>query len=257
MPIDWQIAGAGLVVGILIGLTGMGGGSLTTPLLILVFHVRAATAVGTDLMFAAATKWVGAVAHTRQGTVNPGLVRQLAYGSVPSALAGVMLLRALRLRGGTDALVTRFLGGTLILVALLVALDALFARGRSGWVPGLRLPTDRPAVNIAIGAVVGFLLALTSVGSGTLILAALLIAHPGVRSAELVGTDVLHAAILVSVAGLGHLSLGTVNGGILLSLLAGSVPGVLIGSRLALRAPQAVMRPLLAAILFLSGVKLV
>lgn len=254
---SWEIALAGLLIGFLVGLTGMGGGALTTPVLIFFFNVRPVFAVGTDLVFAAVTKMFGAYAHHRQGTVNHRLVRQLALGSVPAALAGIFVIRALGVRADTDTLVTRMLGATIILVAVSLIVDALLLRGRGGWLPGMRMPTDRPWLNVLIGAVVGFLLALTSVGSGTLILAALITAYPGVVAAELVGTDVFHAAILVAVAGIGHLSLGTVDFSVVGSLLVGSVPGVMLGSRMAIRAPDGLLRPLLAGILLLSGVKLV
>lgn len=253
---NWGIAGAGLIIGGLVGLTGMGGGALTTPILILLFHVRPIFAVGTDLVFAAITKAFGAVAHQRQGTVNTRLVRQLAAGSIPATLLGVIALRRLGLGEGTDALVTRSLGAGLILVGAGLFIDVALKR-RSGWIPGMRMPTDRPVLNAAIGAVVGFLLALTSIGSGTLIMAALLAAYPGTRAAELVGSDVMHAVFLVGVAALGHLSIGTVDGAIVTSLLIGSIPGVLIGSRLTLRLPEPAIRPILASVLFISGVKLV
>lgn len=254
---NFSIAAAGLVIGFLIGLTGMGGGALTTPVLILVFKVRPVFAVGTDLVFAAATKWVGALTHHRQGTVNHPLVRQLAVGSVPGTILGIVALRAIGIGARTDSVVTRALGVALIIVAVSLAVDALLLRRRAGWIPGLKMPTDRPRWNAVIGFVVGLLLAVTSIGSGTLIMAALITLYPGVIAAELVGSDVFHAAILVTVAGIGHMTLGTINFAIVGSLLAGSIPGVLLGSRLALRTPEGLLRPLLASILLVAGVKLV
>lgn len=254
---DWGIAAAGLVIGFLVGMTGMGGGSLTTPALILLFGVRPVFAVGTDLLFSAVTKAVGAGVHHRQGTVNHRLVGQLAIGSIPAAIVGVIVLHRLGVSPATDAFVARALGVVLIIVAISVLVDAYVLRGRAGRARAARPPTDRPAVNVAVGAAVGLMLALTSVGSGTLVLAALIIAYPGVKAAQLIGTDIFHAAVLVAVASVGHLALGTVDFAVLGSLLAGSIPGVIIGSRTAVRAPEMLMRPALAGILLLSGTKLV
>ncbi|MFN2615388.1 MAG: sulfite exporter TauE/SafE family protein [Actinomycetota bacterium] len=254
---DWGIAAAGLIVGFLVGLTGMGGGALTTPILILIFHVRPVFAVGTDLVYGSITKWFGAAVHLRQGTVNKKLVRQLATGSIPATLLGVLVLRRLGITKATDHFITRALGLGLILIAIGLAIDVVLRRKRPGWVPGMTMPTDRPWLNAGVGAVVGFLLALTSIGSGTLIMAALLTAYPGTRAAELVGSDVVHASMLVTVAALGHISIGTVEPRIVGSLLVGSIPGVLVGSRMTVRTPEAALRPILATVLLISGVKLV
>lgn len=246
----------GLLGGLTTGLAGTGAGSLVTPLLIL-SGIPSVAAVGTSLVAASVAKVAGAVVHHRQGTVNHRLVRQLAAGSVPAAILGVWVIKRLGGLQGAGPFVSRALGIVLILIAASLVLDAVLVRDRGGWLPSMHMPTDRPWLNAAIGAVVGFTLAVTSAGSGSLVIASLLVAYPGTIPAELVGTSVLHGAVLQTVAGLGHLALGTVQLATVLSLLAGYVPGIVLGSKLAQRAHPRALRPIIVLAVVVTGVKLI
>lgn len=235
----------GFGTGLLVGLTGTGGGSLATPLLILL-GVRPAVAVGTGLLQMALTKGIGAWQHWRQGTVDPRLALLLAGGSIPGALAGARLLARWASSPHLDALVQQAVGAMLVVSALSLLL-------------GLRPPARRlrrawPAL-LPLGFGVGFLVAWTSVGSGALLLALLVALVPGPLS-RLVGTDVLHGFLLSLAAGLGHLFLGTVEPGLALNFLMGSLPGVVLGSRLAPRVPEGRLRVLVGATLLGLGVRL-
>ena len=246
---------SGFLVGILIGLTGIGGGALMTPFLILVLGTRPVVAVGTDLAYNAVTKLVGAFIHWRQGTVDVNLVKRLALGSVPAGIAGVAALSALTRAGAdSDEAVKRALGAALILVAAI-----LLSR-----VVGLQLPEMpqrwRAALQgrgtVIVGAVVGALVGFTSVGSGSLLVPFLMTVFP-LTAAQVVGTDVFHAAILVSVTALGHAHEGSVDWGIAAGLLAGSIPGVALGSWMAPRTPARALRVGLAGLLLVTGISLV
>jgi uncharacterized protein len=249
------IIAAGLVIGVLVGLTGMGGGSLTTPFLILFADVKPVLAVGTDLVYSAVTKWVGAGIHLRQRTVDLRLAGLLALGSVPASLLGVRMVAAVG--DDADRLVTHALGVMLAVVAVVLMgrrrLEAALERRRSRTVTPDGSPrVRRPATIITLGAVVGFLVGMTSVGSGTLVVAALLILLPALPPSRVVGTDILQAA-----AGIAHWSLGNVDFGLAGALLIGSIPGVIIGSRLSLRLPERVLRPALATMLLIVAIRLV
>lgn len=243
----------GLFVGFLIGLTGIGGGALMTPFLILVLGMRPVVAVGTDLAYGAVTKLVGAGMHWRLGTVDLRLVKRLAYGSVPGGIAAVMVLRLLPGSLDADEVVRRALGAVLILVAVVLLSRHV----------GIRLP-ELPARwrtameghgTTVIGAVVGVLVGFTSVGSGSLLVPFLVAAYR-LSAAQIVGTDVVHAAILVSVTAVGHAQGGTVDWAIVAGLLVGSIPGVTIGSWMAPRLPARTLRLALAGLLLLTGVNL-
>jgi len=246
---------AGLVVGILIGLTGMGGGSLTTPFLIIIAGLRPVVAVGTDLAYSAVTKLVGGLAHARQGSVDLRVVRRLAVGSIPGSLLGVWVLHQLGERGDlADELVTRLLG----VMLMLTAASLLFGKQMRGSTKPRSpvLERNKGPLTSALGLLVGFLLGLTSVGSGTLIMAVLLLVTRKRPGSQLVGIDVVHGAVLVSAAALAHWGIGTVDWEVAGSLVIGSVPGVLIGSRLALRVPERTLRPALALVLLIAGIRL-
>jgi uncharacterized protein len=254
------IIAAGLVIGVLVGLTGMGGGSLTTPFLILFADVKPVLAVGTDLVYSAVTKWVGAGIHLRQRTVDLRLAGLLALGSVPASLLGVRVVAMVG--DDADRLVTHALGVMLAVVAVVLMgrrrLEAALERRRSRTVTPDGSPrVRRPVTIIALGAVVGFLVGMTSVGSGTLVVAALLILLPALPPSRVVGTDILQAAVLTSAAGIAHWSLGNVDFGLAGALLIGSIPGVIIGSRLSLRLPEQVLRPALATMLLIVAIRLV
>ncbi|MGH9433488.1 MAG: sulfite exporter TauE/SafE family protein [Terriglobia bacterium] len=254
-------AAIGFVVGILVGLTGMGGGAVMTPLLILLGWARPAVAVGTDLVWGTLTKLVGASVHYRQKTVDLSLVKWLAMGSVPGALLGILLLSSLR-RLGVDA-IDRFVGRTLGFTLICVACVLLYRSFRKD--PG-RLssrsasPEDFSGdlwLTPAMAAVVGFLVSLTSVGSGSLIVPCLLILYPAIPLKRIVGSDIFHGLILGCVAAFGHLELGNINRSLLLGLWAGSIPGVWIGSKLTTLFPDRLLRPALAVTLLLLGFKLI
>jgi uncharacterized membrane protein YfcA len=251
----------GFSVGFLIGLTGIGGGSLMTPVMILFLGIRPTIAVGTDLIFGAITKIFGSFIHYRQKSVNGPVVVLLALGSVPSSLLGVHLISLIKKNYGSlvDAFVMKTLGATLIIVAIIMVLRVFF--------PSKEIRTDETAIEnytasrkvqtVLLGAIVGFLVGLTSVGSGSLIVPVLLFLFPRLSSKTVVGTDVFHAAILVSVAGLAHLQSGNVEIPLVISLLIGSLPGVYLGSKMNMKTSEKVLRPILASMLMITGLKLI
>jgi uncharacterized membrane protein YfcA len=244
----------GFAVGVLIGLTGMGGGALMTPFLILVLGTRPVVAVGTDLVYGAITKVVGAILHWRQGTVDLRLALRLAATSVPAGLLAAAALRLFPDAADADRAVKQMLGMALIAVALL-----LMARIR-GALP-LPLPERwRRALQgsgtYVAGAIVGALVGFTSVGSGSLLVPFLVSVFP-LAAAQVVGTDVFHAAILVTVTAAAHAQGGTVDWPLAAMLLAGSVPGVAVGSWMTTRLPSRAVRAALAALLLVTGVNLI
>jgi uncharacterized protein len=251
---------SGLAVGFLVGLTGVGGGSLMTPLLVLLFGVHPATAVGTDLLYAAATKATGTLVHGLKGSVDWRVTRRLAAGSVPAAAVTLWLLHRYGLHSpGATALLQRLLGAALLItsVALMFRpqLAALAARQDSGLRPDA--PVRTTLWTIVTGAVLGVLVSMTSVGAGAIGVTVLLLLYPKLPTSRIVGSDVAHAVPLTLIAGVGHWLLGSVDWAMLLSLLIGSVPGIALGSHLSTRAPERLLRNLLAAVLVLVGVRLV
>lgn len=257
---EWGYTLSGLVVGFVVGLTGVGGGALMTPLLILLYGISPATAVGTDLLYAAITKTGGAWAHARRGHVDWQALRRLAAGSVPAALVTVVVLQCIGVESRAfGQLITTTLG-----VALLLTAVALLLRGRLQDIAqrcGDRLTEWKrrwivPAT-VAAGVVLGVLVTVSSVGAGALGAAALFFLYPWAPAVRVVGTDIAHAVPLTLVAGLGHLRLGTVDPGLLGALLLGSLPGIWLGSHAASRVPEAVLRPLLTAMLALMGIRFV
>jgi uncharacterized protein len=255
---NWTDPALGFVVGVLLGTTGTGGGAVMTPLLVLVRGTQPIVAVGTDLVWALVTKLFGAFFYSRSGAVDYALVRPLAWGSLPGCLLGIAVLHAARGRlreAELNAFLLRAVGLALILVAAsLLARMVLKPRGwRRGWKP-LR-PKTRAALTVATGAVVGLLVALTSVGSGSLVLAVLLVAYAGASLRRIIGVDMLHSVLLGAVAALGQWGMGSVNERLLAGLLLGSIPGIWLGARLGLAIPEKVLRPLLASLLFAVGYK--
>jgi uncharacterized membrane protein YfcA len=254
MSLDAGLAVAGFLVGMFIGLTGMGGGAIMTPFLISVLGVGPIVAVGTDLVYSAATKIVGAWLHARQQTVDFNLVRRLAIGSVPAGLAAVAAIRLLPGAGvDADAAVRRGLGAVLVLVAI-VMLWRIFATSEKPIPERWRAALEGRGT-IAAGAIVGALVGFTSVGSGALLVPFLVCVFP-LSPARIVGTDVFHAAILVSVTGLAHAQGGTVDWPLAGTLLAGSIPGVSVGTWIAPRAPVRILRAGLASLLLMTGLSL-
>src|SRR5262245_47616786 len=254
---DWLYTLSGFSVGLIVGVTGVGGGSLMTPLLVLLFGVSPVTAVGTDLLFAAITKAGGAWAHTRRGNVDWSVVAWLAAGSVPASAVTLVLLHFFvphpdRL----SAIISIALGVALILTACaLLFRDRLHAWARR------RAPAspDRISVSrrtLVVGAILGVLVTVSSVGAGALGVTALFFLYPGLAAARIVGTDIAHAVPLTLVAGLGHAAAGAVDWNLLFALLVGSLPGIWLGSSLSQRIPERVLRTALAAMLVLIGGKL-
>jgi uncharacterized membrane protein YfcA len=253
---DPRLALAGLLVGVLVGMTGMGGGSLMTPILILLFNFNPAVAVGTDILHGAVFKSFGAVRHRRLGTVRLRLGSWMLLGSAPMSLVGVWAVGYLtgRYGEGVDSVQGKVLACTLIVGGLAFLAKAIMHR--QGPVKELGHLSNRDRiVAVAIGAVGGFVVGLTSVGSGTLFGLALLFAFP-LSAKIIVGTDIFHAAALLWVAGFGHLVAGNVDLGAIGWLLLGSIPGVLIGSQVSVGVPDRTLRFALAAALILSGIKL-
>lgn len=254
---DYKICLLGLFVGVLIGLTGMGGGALMTPALILFRLARPTLAVGTDLVWNALTKGVGSIVHIKQQTVDTRIVKRLAIGSIPGALCGIALLAILRHHGikSEDHLVVMVLGTALIGVALSLFFRTIF--GSSLPVPGTEGLAKGPVwLTSILGFIVGFLVSITSVGSGSVIVASLVFIYPTTPLKKLVGSDIFHALFLVGVSAVGHMGLGTVDIKLLIGLLIGSVPGVVIGSRLSVIFPERVLRPMLATTLLYLGARL-
>jgi uncharacterized protein len=249
----------GLGVGLLVGATGMGGGSLMTPLLILLFGINPVVAVGTDLAYGAVTKTVGGWRHMRAGTVQLGLVGWLALGSCPGSLIGVWLLERLRDAFGDDfdTFMLVSIAAALLLIGALILWRAL-ARGAYAKRerPDFRIEGRHKVAAVALGAFVGFVLGITSAGSGTLISIGLIIGFR-LTPRRVVGTDVVHAAVLLWVAALAHLVSGNIDFALAGTILIGSIPGVWIGSALAVRLPERGLRPALGIVLLASGLALV
>jgi uncharacterized membrane protein YfcA len=246
----------GLGIGVLVGMTGMGGGSLMTPLLILIFGISPTTAIGTDIFYAAVTKTVGGWRHLRLKTVNMDLVKWLAIGSVPSAVAGVALVSWLQTQIGEarlEELVYAVLGGTLLMVGVITLARALILRNLIDERERFEVERRHKVAAIAIGATTGFVIGITSAGSGTVI-AILLIAVYRLAPKKVVGTDVFHAAILLWAAGIAHWVGGNVDFVLAGNILLGSVPGVVIGASLSDRAPQGFLRTALGLVLIGSGI---
>jgi len=253
---DWKLSLAGLLIGLLVGVTGMGGGSLMTPLLVLFFGFKPSIAIGTDIVHGAIFKSFGAVQHRRLGHVHARLTLWMLLGSAPFSIAGVALAWWLKREygDGYEDTAKAILGVALVVcgVAFLVKAYLHSSPEDKPFILGSR---DR-AIAVATGVVGGFVVGLTSVGSGTLFGLVMLVAFP-LTAAKIVGTDIFHAAILLTVAGAGHLVVGHVDLGATGWLLIGSVPGVLIGGRFTVSLPERALRIALAATLTLAGVKLV
>ena len=248
----------GLGIGLLVGMTGMGGASLMTPLLILVFGISPVTAIGTDIFYAAVTKTVGGFQHLRLKTVHRGIAFWLACGSVPSALLGVYVIELLQKNYGEDLdkLVLGMLGGTLLVVGIATLLRSFFFKDVIAERYALHLHRRHIIAAVVTGIVTGFVIGLTSAGSGTLIAIAL-IAIFRLTPQRVVGTDVFHAAVLLWAAGIAHWVGGNVDFVLAGNILIGSVPGVLLGGLLAVRVPQGFLRRALAVVLCASGTTLV
>ncbi len=252
---DPIVALAGLLVGFIVGLTGMGGGALMTPILVLLFKIEPLAAVSSDIVASVIMKPIGGSVHFRRGSVNKELVKWLVMGSVPSAFLGVVLLKTLGTGVALQGIVKSSLGVALLVVAVGLVVRPLLTRSRK---PGdsmvpirvKKLPT------LLIGIVGGLIVGLTSVGSGSLMIIMLLMLYPSFKLSELVGTDLVQAVPLVASAALGHMFFGDFKLALTASILVGAIPGVFMGAQLSSRAPDHVIRPALIIVLLASSSKL-
>lgn len=257
---DFAFTIAGFTVGFIVGMTGVGGGSLMTPLLVLVFGIQPAVAVGTDLLYAAITKCGGIFVHNKKGSIEWRIVGLLSLGSIPASITAVYLLKHLE-KAGIDysSLITSTLSIALILTSVVLLfkepLQRLGQNERFDAIRTLHRQLQIP-ITVLAGILLGFLVTLSSVGAGALGAAILFFLYPRLPSIRIVGTDLAHAVPLTAVAGLGHVHLGTIDFNILLALLVGSLPGIYIGSHVANHLPEKVLRPALASMLLLIGVRL-
>jgi hypothetical protein len=265
MTFDLPLAIAALGIGIVVGLTGMGGGALMTPVLVLFFDVLPLTAVSSDLVASAVMKPVGSVVHLRRGTVHLGLVKWLCAGSVPAAFAGVLVARTLGRGEQVQAVIRSALaiallfsaGGLMVRAYIRLAEHARVRDGRAAPLPQGRPRLDvRPFPVVLVGLLGGLVVGMTSVGSGSLIIIALMALYPRLTASELVGTDLVQAVPLVASAALGHILFGDFQLALTTSLLAGSIPGVWIGAHLSARAPGGLVRRALGFVLLASALKL-
>ena len=264
MTFDAPLAIAGLMVGIIVGLTGMGGGALMTPMLVFVFNVNPLTAISSDIVVSLLMKPAGAAVHLRHGTVELRLVGWLCLGSMPAAFAGAWFVSTLPAGLDLDGVLKSILG-----VALLTATTGLVVRAvLQMWRNHLPLgegparPTRpprlviRPLPTVLLGAVAGFMVGMTSVGAGSVIIVVLLLMYPALKASQLVGTDLAQAVPLVAAAAAGHLLFGDFSFTVATSLLVGAVPGAWLGAQASSRAPGGIIRRILAILLFATGLKL-
>jgi len=265
---DILLAVAGFAVGVVVGLTGMGGGALMTPVLVLFFGIPPLAAVSSDLVVSAVMKPVGAGVHLRRGTVNRAMVGWLCLGSVPSAFAGVLVARALGRGENVQQIIKVALGIALLLAAAGLVVKAYLglverARRRSSEAigkrsdePALRAVRVRPLATVVIGFVGGIVVGMTSVGSGSLIIISLIALYPALKANDLVGTDLVQAVPLVVSAALAHLLFGDFRLDLTVGVLVGALPGVFVGAQLSSRLPGGLIRKALAVVLTASGLKL-
>jgi len=256
--LDGYLTLTGLLIGFLVGLTGMGGGALMTPVLILLFGFAPTMAIGTDVTYAAVTKVFGSWKHWRQGSVDAPLALWLALGSVPSALAGVAAVTWLKHHHAEaiNGFLYRAIGSALMMVGVLLIVKVLLHVEQRHRRENIAMSPRRKALTVLLGAVTGFIIGLTSVGSGTFLAVFLILFYP-LTTDRIVGTDVFHATILLGATGLAQIGAGNVDPWMVAALLMGSVPGVLLGSQLTVRAPNRLLRAVLALVLFSSGVALI
>lgn len=256
---NWGFSLAGLMVGLLVGATGVGGGSIMTPLLVLMLGVAPHTAIGTDLLYASLTKVVGVSVHSLAGRTDWQVVRRLATGSLPAALVTLLWLHHVESKGVRDGTTIFALAVVLLLTAVaMVGMPAMIRRAeRNGMTLSSRYTALQPAMTVLSGAVLGFFVTLTSIGAGALGAPLLLFLYPKrLTPARLVATDLAHAIPLTLIAGAGHILLGNVDFMMLGQLLIGSIPGVWIGAYFGGRLPAVVLRTAIAVVLALVGIKM-
>lgn len=248
---------SGFAVGLLVGMTGVGGGSLMTPLLILLFGIHPATAVGTDLLYAAATKTAGSLLHGLARSIDWRIVRRLASGSVPATCVTLLILSKLNLDSeAVGNLITLVLGFALFVTAFVLVLGQPIVEWYRAHVA--TLSERRTALaTVAVGAALGVLVSISSVGAGAIGVVALMLLYPGLPMVKIVGSDIAHAVPLTLIAGTGHWMMGSIDWHIIMSLLAGSLPGILVGSYFAIRVPERALRLILATTLFVVASRMV
>jgi hypothetical protein len=247
---------SGFAVGAIVGLTGVGGGSLMTPLLLSVFKLHPAVAIGTDLWFAAITKGAGSAAHHRVGQVDWQITRRLLAGSIPAALATIALMHFTGVTKGWASTLTYALGFALLLTAVTVAYrQAWSAVGirLERWIPESR----KAAFTVASGVLLGVLVSLSSIGAGAIGATLIMLLHPRLQAHKVVGSDIAHAVPLTLVAGIGHATLGHVDWALLAALILGGVPGIWLGAQLTRRMPERLVRALLCTALVTAGLKVI
>ncbi len=258
MHIDPYIVLGSAIIGLLVGMTGAGGGALMTPMLILLFGVKPSTAISSDLVAAVVMRPIGAAVHMRAGTVNFKLVRWMVAGSVPAAFLGAYLLHLLGDASSAENTIEVFLGAALLVgagaMALRFVIDRRSGTGRDQFVADV---IAKPLPTLAIGVIGGIIVGMTSVGSGSLMIIALLFVYPRIGANQLVGTDLTQAVPLTLAAALGALAFGHIEISVTGSLILGSVPAVLVGSLLSSSVPDRYVRPVIAFVIFASGLKYV
>jgi len=258
MHVDPYIVLGSAVVGFLVGMTGAGGGALMTPMLILLFGVTPSAAISSDLVAAVVMRPIGASVHLRKGTVNKGLVGWMVLGSVPSAFLGAYLLHLMGSAKSAQQSIEMVLGSALLLGAFAMALRYILdRRARERRTKLVHEITPHPARTVAIGAIGGVVVGMTSVGSGSLMIILLLFLYPTLGAKQLVGTDLTQAVPLTAAAALGALAFGHVEFGVTTSLILGSVPAVFVGSLLSSSVPDRYIRPVITFVIFASGLKYV
>lgn len=258
---DWWLAFAGLLIGVIVGMTGMGGGALMTPVLVLFFGIPPLSAVSNDLVVSAVTKPVGGAVHLRRGTVNVSLVKWLSIGSVPSAFAGVFIARAFGSGPTMESVIRTALG-----VALLLAAASLIVKSYLRMAEAVRAGADlgedarsiavRPAATLLVGGFGGLIVGMTSVGSGSLVIIALLALYPRLLASSLVGTDLVSSVPLVLSAAIAHILFGDFHADVTVPLLIGTLPGTYLGALFSARVPDGLLRRVLTLVLLASGLKL-
>lgn len=249
---------SGFAVGAIVGLTGVGGGSLMTPLLVLLFGIHPATAVGTDLLYAAVTKAGGTLVHGRKGHIEWAITGRLALGSLPAAALTILVLSLLPKTSDTlGALVSSGLGFALLLTAIALLGGRRLREYAARYDDSPLRQRHLGKITIAVGAILGVLVTISSVGAGALGVAALFFLYPKLSPVKIVGSDVAHAVPLTLAAGMGHWALGGVDWSLLGSLLIGSLPGIWVGSHISAKLPEHILRRLLASMLILIGGKLI
>lgn len=255
---DPYLALAAAAVGVLVGLTGAGGGALVTPMLVLLFSVKPSAAIASDLVAALVMRPVGAAVHLRRGTVNLELVGWLAAGSVPSAFAGAIVMHLVSATASGEADLELLLGGALLAGAGAMLVRQVIGQRSSGGEPSApRQLSARPLPTVAIGVLGGFMVGATSVGAGSLMIVLLLFVYPTAAAGSLVGTDLAQALPLTAAAALGAALFGHVELPVTAALVAGSVPGVLLGSLVSSRVPDRYLRPAITLVILASGLKYV